>query len=209
MTYPLPVPENARGFLAFLDRLKSLGEHPPRYLSASLLVQPKQRGPNGRRLCRWCWEEVPHGRLAWCSDTCVEELTKRTGTGLLSRVLRRDKGVCARCGADANMVERICYRLLEHGRLRDGAEEFISREAAALIRRAWGRRTASVWSYSPTALWEADHIIPVWQGGGCSGPDNFRTLCVPCHREVTAEQAGARAAARRPQQSLPLDEATA
>ena len=35
-----------------------------------------------------------------------------------------------------------------------------------------------------TSWWEADHILPVVEGGD-SGLDNIRTLCIPCHREVT------------------------
>ena len=34
-------------------------------------------------------------------------------------------------------------------------------------------------------LWQADHIIPVAEGGGEASLDNFRTLCVPCHELVT------------------------
>jgi hypothetical protein len=32
--------------------------------------------------------------------------------------------------------------------------------------------------------WEADHIVPVVEGGD-SSLENIRTLCIPCHREVT------------------------
>lgn len=35
-------------------------------------------------------------------------------------------------------------------------------------------------------LWQADHILPVVEGGGESGLDNLRTLCTKCHREATA-----------------------
>lgn len=35
--------------------------------------------------------------------------------------------------------------------------------------------------------WEMDHIVPVVEGGGSCGLENLRTLCVPCHRAVTAE----------------------
>lgn len=35
--------------------------------------------------------------------------------------------------------------------------------------------------------WEVDHIVPVVEGGGECGMDNLRTLCVPCHRQVTRE----------------------
>ena len=30
--------------------------------------------------------------------------------------------------------------------------------------------------------WHADHIVPVYAGGGMCQLDNLRTLCVPCHQ---------------------------
>ena len=33
--------------------------------------------------------------------------------------------------------------------------------------------------------WEADHIVPVADGGGECGLDNYRLLCRPCHVQVT------------------------
>ena len=45
--------------------------------------------------------------------------------------------------------------------------------------------------------WEADHIVPVFLGGGCSGLQNMRTLCVCCHRDVTLQQAKFRVEQRR------------
>lgn len=36
------------------------------------------------------------------------------------------------------------------------------------------------------SLFQADHIHPVSEGGGGCGLDNLRTLCVPCHKAVTA-----------------------
>lgn len=35
--------------------------------------------------------------------------------------------------------------------------------------------------------WQMDHILPVIKNGGSCGLDNLRTLCLPCHRRVTAE----------------------
>lgn len=46
-------------------------------------------------------------------------------------------------------------------------------------------------------LWHADHIKPVFQGGGMCTIENLRTLCVPCHADVTKKQAAQRAAARQ------------
>lgn len=36
--------------------------------------------------------------------------------------------------------------------------------------------------------WEADHIIPVFQGGGACDLSNFQTLCSSCHKEKTYNQ---------------------
>lgn len=33
--------------------------------------------------------------------------------------------------------------------------------------------------------WQADHITPVFLGGGACTLDNFQTLCKACHREKT------------------------
>ena len=44
--------------------------------------------------------------------------------------------------------------------------------------------------------WNADHIVPVFRGGGACGLENLRTLCTPCHADVTKQQAKERAAER-------------
>lgn len=33
--------------------------------------------------------------------------------------------------------------------------------------------------------WQADHIVPVYKGGGGCGIENFQTLCLDCHKEKT------------------------
>jgi len=37
------------------------------------------------------------------------------------------------------------------------------------------------------SLWDADHIIPVVEGGGECDLENIRTLCLRCHRVATAQ----------------------
>ncbi len=44
--------------------------------------------------------------------------------------------------------------------------------------KEWGGRRS---------LWDADHIVPVVEGGGECGLANMRTLCLKCHRAVTAD----------------------
>lgn len=61
------------------------------------------------------------------------------------------------------------------------------------IERRFGKAVVSASGHS----WEADHIIPVVEGGGCCGLENYRTLCLSCHRMETANLARRRADARR------------
>ncbi|KAF3772460.1 DNA annealing helicase and endonuclease [Nymphaea thermarum] len=44
--------------------------------------------------------------------------------------------------------------------------------------------------------WHADHVIPVYKGGGECRLENMRTLCVACHSKVTAAQRVERRLAR-------------
>ena len=46
----------------------------------------------------------------------------------------------------------------------------------------WGLRAGS-----RKSLWDADHIVPVVEGGGECDLRNIRTLCLKCHRAVTME----------------------
>lgn len=43
------------------------------------------------------------------------------------------------------------------------------------------------------SLWQADHITPVVESGGGCGLENLRTLCLRCHKRVTADLAARRA----------------
>jgi 5-methylcytosine-specific restriction endonuclease McrA len=46
------------------------------------------------------------------------------------------------------------------------------------------------WGFSARirkSLWDADHILPVTEGGGECELDNIRTLCLRCHRAVTKQ----------------------
>lgn len=60
------------------------------------------------------------------------------------------------------------------------------------------REVAGLGFTDPTrSWWEADHIVPVSEGGGGCGPEGYRTLCLPCHRRETAKLAARLAAKRR------------
>lgn len=61
------------------------------------------------------------------------------------------------------------------------------------------RRELAALGFTDTSrrFWEADHIVPVSEGGGGCGPEGYRTLCLPCHRKETAKLAARLAAKRR------------
>ena len=132
----------------------------------------------GRGVCRWCSLEVPKPRRTFCSEFCVNEWKLRTDTGYLrEQVLARDKGICAMCRIDT-IAAWINIKRARWARRRP-----------MLI--GWGLK-----SLNRRSLWDADHIVPVVNGGGECDLDNMRTLCLKCHRKVTAELRRNRSAAR-------------
>jgi len=120
---------------------------------------PRRRGP-----CRWCGVEVPKGRFTFCGDSCVHQWKLRTDAGYLrAQVFARDHGVCAACGLDTEALRKN-KRKLDYA-------------ARRLFEKTWGLRRH---------LWDADHIVPVAEGGGECDLSNMRTLCLNCHRDATA-----------------------
>ncbi|HYL34828.1 MAG TPA: HNH endonuclease, partial [Bryobacteraceae bacterium] len=133
---------------------------------ADLASLPK--GENGRNLCRWCNLEVPKGRITFCSDWCVEEWRLRTDPGYVrEKVFERDQGICAGCGVDCETAWRHLKRLRGAARAKAQIE--------------WGLKRGA-----RKSLWDADHIVPVVEGGGECDLANLRTLCLKCHRTATA-----------------------
>jgi 5-methylcytosine-specific restriction endonuclease McrA len=98
----------------------------------------------------------------------VHEWKLRTDPGYLrERVLARDAGVCAACGVDTVALRRDMRRM-----------DFAARRR---FLKEWGLSERS-----RKSLWDADHVVPVAEGGGQCDLSNMRTLCLKCHREATA-----------------------
>lgn len=167
-----------------MSRFRTIGE-----AARAQGPQKVARGANGRRLCRWCGKEVPRGRQTFCSGQaarfrrgavavpgtgCVHEFLLRSRPEYARRhVLVRDHGVCRLCGLDCLELQKVASRLR-------GGDLGVRRE----LLEDHGFRLADM---ARMSLWEADHIQPVCEGGGECGLENLRTLCLPCHRRVTAE----------------------
>ena len=93
---------------------------------------------------------------------------RSSGSYLRDCVFERDRGVCAICGIDTHRARRRVMRLPFAERMR-ALRELQARGVIRRKRKSW---------------WEADHILPVVEGGD-SNLQNLRTLCIPCHREAT------------------------
>jgi 5-methylcytosine-specific restriction endonuclease McrA len=93
-------------------------------------------------------------------------------------VLKRDRGVCRSCRIDTLVAQGILKR----------------------SRGATRQRLLNYWDlagYTGRSLWEADHIVPVVEGGGECDLSNLRTLCLRCHRMATLGLRLRRAEARQ------------
>ena len=128
-------------------------------------------GPLGRPLCRWCRLEIlAPRRRTFCSAYCVHQWRLRSDPGYLrDQVFARDHGLCALCSTDTVRA----YAQLKRSR----------GSARAELLAMWGIASVT----ARRSLWDADHILPVAEGGGGCDLDNLRTLCLPCHREQTAD----------------------
>jgi 5-methylcytosine-specific restriction endonuclease McrA len=105
------------------------------------------------------------------------------------KVLARDDGVCAVCGCDTKLLSRA----LSQAR-RDGDAHPLDLTALCC--------ELGFNCYYYEALWQADHIVPVVEGGGACGLENLRTLCTPCHKEETRTLRRRLARGRRGQSDL-------
>lgn len=93
----------------------------------------------------------------------MREWKLRTDPGYLrEQVFLRDRGVCALCGLDTEALRKN-KRKLDYA-------------ARCGFEKEWGLRRH---------LWDADHIVPVAEGGGECDLANLRTLCLKCHQEMT------------------------
>ena len=123
-----------------------------------------ERNADGKPICRWCRGPVVAPRRTFCGDSCVHEWKIRSSPWYVRReVKKRDKGICQLCGVNVVKAHREWTR----------AKPPAGDRAA---RRAWRQARPR---------WEADHIVPVADGGGECGLENYRLLCRACHVRVT------------------------
>lgn len=146
------------------------------------------KGPNGRGICRWCGTEVPPGRRSFCSDAHVHEWRLRSdGQYLREQVYKRDLGKCASCKTDTRLQKIAVEDALHAAGYAEKTFDYLDVLKSLNITIAEARKS----------LWQADHVLPVENGGGLCDLDNFQTLCIKCHKFKTAGQASYRSKPRK------------
>lgn len=163
--------------------------------TSGVFASPTPKNGKGERLCRNCKAEgretvMLKGKRHNCSSECSDGWAIKTNPALMRRaVFHRDEGRCAVCHVDTE-TQHSAYRKL-HTRLE--REEFLKMAGVTAIRAHSGD-----W-------WDADHIVPVVEGGGECGLSNYRTLCIPCHKTETKKLRGRIAAKNRDAKAVQND----
>ena len=160
---------------------------PPRISEHAGWCNPaaRPRGPNGRAICRGgCGREVPPGQRTWCTAD------QNRWTLVVGPDGRRHR-------EPVRMGEGCLHQHLVR------SNPGYARDSCWIRDRGKCAICGVVAPNMSGRHWQADHMVPVAEGGGSCDLSNLRTLCTDCHKGETAALAARRAAARRPQQALP------
>ncbi|KAJ4713121.1 DNA annealing helicase and endonuclease ZRANB3 [Melia azedarach] len=127
----------------------------------------------------------------FCNLDCYEEYRLRTSGGFLrEEIFRIEHGVCTNCQLD-------CHKLVKHIKplSLEQRQKHIEKVAPKVASR---KNLLEKLVNDPTEgnAWHADHIVPVYRGGGECRLENMRTLCVACHYDVTTAQCAERRSTR-------------
>ena len=118
--------------------------------------------------CYFCNKKIPMWSdfNPFCSPKCTDEYHIRSSLKFLrEKTLKRDKGICKHCGINCIKAEKLIHILKKEN-------DEMSIESLLKFWQFDGHRS----------YWEADHIDPVFKGGGQCGLENIQTLCIKCHK---------------------------
>lgn len=132
----------------------------------------------GGWVCRNCGKIVPKGHRSWCNAACEQEAGIRAWPQMARQlVFKRDHGICARCGIDADALDAAVKELFSwHNRWGYGEDNKVQRAFLQANNLRMNR-----------SHWEAHHKHAVIEGGGECGLDGYETLCWRCHSKETGQ----------------------
>eukprot|EP00890_Picochlorum_soloecismus_P004235 jgi/Picsp_1/4812/NSC_02180-R1_zinc finger ran-binding domain-containing protein 3-like len=159
------------------------------------------------RLCLNCFGMVPHSRsheisellsspcMLYCGTACEKKFAvKSSSTAARRAVFRRDRGTCEICKIDCDwMIRRLQAIERETPDWKRRRKNLLEKHYPKFAQNIGPVNLRNlIEKASHGKAWQADHVIPVYLGGGQCDLWNLRTLCTACHKEVTAKQAAER-----------------
>ncbi|XP_054686730.1 DNA annealing helicase and endonuclease ZRANB3 isoform X3 [Grus americana] len=154
----------------------------------------------GNPLCLSC--QQPTAQLdpgsqarAWdtrfCSHACQEDFSIRSSQSYLrTKVFEIEHGVCQFCNQNAQELY-----LSIRGAPKSQRKKLL--DSSWMSHLPLGQLNEMITNPTEGQFWQADHIRPVYSGGGQCSLENLQTLCTVCHRERTAKQAKERSQMKR------------
>jgi 5-methylcytosine-specific restriction endonuclease McrA len=131
----------------------------------------------------------------------VDQWLIRTDPEHVRRLLfKKEQGICQQCQLDTEALKKQAHQVAMEQRRVPLSERHWWRHAYSFTKvvlevTIHGQQEIPL----SRTLWEADHIVPVVEGGGACGLENYRTLCYWCHKLVTKAMHARRALERRQQ----------
>jgi len=131
--------------------------------------------------CGWCSRALHASAVAsnvlFCSSTCQEKAVVQSDQAAARvQLFAIERGVCKLCGLDAHELFRRVAALEPPMRYQE-----LMQANFALPKKFEKLLTDP----KEGMFWQADHIVPVSEGGGEADLANFRTLCTMCHVKET------------------------
>uniref|UniRef100_A0A8C4Q9K5 Zinc finger, RAN-binding domain containing 3 n=1 Tax=Eptatretus burgeri TaxID=7764 RepID=A0A8C4Q9K5_EPTBU len=121
-----------------------------------------------------------HNRF--CSEVCRQSFLLRANSSVVRKVVcETEYGVCQACGLDAQVLFR---------HVRDAPCTLRKQllQQSPMMHLPVKQLNDMVRDPHAGQFWQADHIRPVWNGGGQCSLANLQTLCTPCHLKKTEKQ---------------------
>ncbi|EDQ88437.1 uncharacterized protein MONBRDRAFT_26139 [Monosiga brevicollis MX1] len=168
----------------YMERTSSVPSGESAAASTNTTPQLKQvTEQRGRRVGEAMALAFRHCFVIGCQNACNVFVIAgwQTGTGgsIRRRLAELEQGVCQLCHLD-------CQTLLYNLKGASTTSERLRLLAQTTLHKLPLERRERI-ARAPKAadLWQADHIVPVCEGGGEAEIEEFRTLCTVCHQGET------------------------
>jgi 5-methylcytosine-specific restriction endonuclease McrA len=146
--------------------------------SALSAISSSVSSPKSNSTCVQCSKDIslrsdllPSGTCSW---SCHQELSaKLSGSSIRRQLFELEHGICVLCSRDMHKIYQRFVRLQPSDRVQE----------CMLIN--FSMNDHLLHSPNEGMFWQADHILPVSEGGGECTMENIRTLCTTCHQKET------------------------